>query len=120
MIQNPSRTTGGQGTPRYAWPTIPSTIELYDLLMRDIEPDLMSLSVPILAAKYRKETVEEAAMRAKRYAKAFQEYDRHLEAYIGDLDASIRKFGKEAAASMEALENAIKAPDLDADSASNS
>lgn len=99
--------SGGQGKTKTVFPVIPSTIELYDLLMKDIEPELMSRSVPSLAATYRRETQEEATARAARYAKAFKEYDRQLELYIGNLNASIRKFGRDAASSMESLERAM-------------
>lgn len=114
-----SGSTGSSASPLSQVPAIPSTIELYDLLMQDIEPDLTSRSVPGLAAKYRRETPEQATKRAERYAKAFQEYDRKLEAYIANLNASIRKFGREAAASMEALENAIKLSDMDSPQSSS-
>lgn len=117
MTTNPSGGTGDQQVPRNPIPTIPTTIELYDLLMREIEPELTSRSVGGLALKYRSETREQASVRAERYAKAFREYDRRLETYIGELNAAIRKFGKEAAASMEALESAMM--NLD-DSASHS
>ncbi len=121
MTTNPPGNSGNQGTPLWSIPTIPSTVELYDLLMKDIEPELTSRSIATLTTKYRKETREEAAKRAERYAKAFQEYDRRLEKYIGDLNAAIRKFGKEAASSMEALESAMTSVDVDAaDSASHS
>jgi hypothetical protein len=104
---------GGQGKVTTVFPVIPSTIELYDLLMKDIEPELMSRSVPSLATKYRRETKEEATIRAARYAKAFQEYERRLEAYIGELNASIRKFGRDAALSFEALERSMTNTSLD-------
>lgn len=122
MPQNPSGQSGDPASGQWTVPTIPSTVELYDLLMKDIEPELTSVMVPTLAAKYRKETPEQSAKRAERYAKAFRDYDRKLEQYIGDLNASIRKFGRQAAASMEALEHSIKImeTDVSADSASNS
>lgn len=99
--------------PLWSIPVIPSAVELYDLLMKDIEPELLSNAIAGLALKYRKETKEEAAKRAERYAKAFAAYDRKLEIYIGELNAQIRKFGKEAAASMEAIEHAIKEVNVD-------
>lgn len=107
MTVHPATTNVGQGGKNTVFPVIPSTIELYDLLMKDIEPELISMSVPLLPAKYRGETKEAAEARAARYAKAFQEYDRQLELYIGNLNASIRKFGRDAASSMETLERSI-------------
>jgi len=107
MTVHPATTSVGHGGKNTVFPVIPSTIELYDLLMQEIEPELVSMSVPLLPAKYRGETKEDADIRAARYAKAFQEYDRRLEQYIGELNASIRKLGRDTAAAMEALERSM-------------
>lgn len=111
MTNEVSGKTGNQGGFASSLPRIPSTVELYDLLMREIEPELLSTSIAGLALKYRRETPEQSNERAERYAKAFREYDRRLETYIQTLNASIRKFGKDAAASMEALSSALTSID---------
>jgi hypothetical protein len=46
-------------------------VALYDALMEQIEPDLVSTEIDYLDTYYSGETEEESAARAERYAKAF-------------------------------------------------
>lgn len=82
-------------------PIIPTGDELYDMLMRNIEPDLTTGQIPLLDAKYKNETPEEAAVRAERYKKAFAEYDLQLSAYLAKLHAKVREYQSSARSSLE-------------------
>lgn len=80
---------------------IPTGDKLYDMLMRSIEPDLMTGQIPLLDAKYKNETPGEAAVRAERYKKAFAEYDLQLSAYLAKLHAKAREYQSTARNSIE-------------------
>lgn len=64
MTNDVSGKAGNQGGFASSLPRIPSTVELYDLLMREIEPELLTTSIAGLALKYRRETPEQANERA--------------------------------------------------------
>ena len=89
-----------------------SADEVYDLLMKDIEPELMSNTVETLQEKYKGESADEAKARAKRYRNAFAEYDRRLAKYIGDLNASTVRNARAAAKSIEQADRALEEFDL--------
>lgn len=80
---------------------IPTGDELYDMIMKGIEPDLTTGQIPLLDAKYKNETPEEAAVRAERYKKAFAEYDLQLSAYLVKLHAKVRECQSTARNSIE-------------------
>ena len=48
---------------------------LYDQIMREIEPDLVTDVLTTLTQKYKKETAAQAKLREERYAKAFKIFD---------------------------------------------
>ena len=48
---------------------------LYDQIMGQIEPDLLSDQIPLLEEKYKTETAEERKNRTDAYAKAFHIFD---------------------------------------------
>lgn len=64
---------------------IPNAEEVYDKLMAEIEPDLMTDAMPHLAEKYEGETEEERTERFARYEKAFEKYEEVFDAWIGGL-----------------------------------
>lgn len=80
---------------------IPTGQELYDLLMAKIEPDLVTDQLPLLDAKYAKETPAQIKARAERYEKAFAEYDRQLAEYLGKLKEKVHEFQTTARQSIE-------------------
>lgn len=83
---------------------VPTGDELYDMLMRSIEPDLTTDQIPLLDDKYKNETPEAAAVRAGRYQKAFAEYDRRLSAYLAKLWSKAREYHSAARDSLESDE----------------
>lgn len=85
-------------------PTVLSPEAVYDLLMNEIEPELVSTNVNGLKEKYRNEKPEQARKRAKRYALAFEEYDRRLDLYINKLNKAMNAYARDAAKSLEAYE----------------
>lgn len=80
---------------------IPTGDELYNLLMSKIEPDLTTDQLPLLDAKYKGETPEQAQARAERYEKAFAQYDKELAQYIATLKAKIKTYQHTAMQSLE-------------------
>jgi len=74
---------------------------LYDSIMAEIEPELTSAQVSTLAEKYKEETPDEATVRGERYAKAFEEFNKRLAAFQGDMNAEMNVGMREAFASVE-------------------
>lgn len=82
-------------------PKIKSGREIYDSIMGQIEPELVSSSIPLLKKKYANETPEQKAARKKRYNAAYKKYDEMYEIYLADLDARISRYYKESMSSIE-------------------
>ena len=85
----------------YADIHIPTGDELYDQLMQNIEPELTTGQLPLLDERYKTETPEDSKQRAQRYQRAFTEYDKQLQAYMGDLQARLHAHQRIAMASAE-------------------
>jgi hypothetical protein len=83
---------------------IPAGEDLYNQLMAEIEPELLSENLPLLEQKYRGETPADAKARAERYTKAFEAYDKKLKGYLGELDEKVRGYQRQALKSAEAHE----------------
>ena len=64
---------------------------LYDLIMRGIEPDLMSDQIPQLEVRYREESVEGRRKRMDRYEHAFAQFDEALENFSAMLYLSMEE-----------------------------
>ena len=71
-------------------------VDLYDLLMGEIEPDLMSAVIPKLAKLYAGETPGEARARAERYARAFATFDERLETVLTFWRKGLRRMQAQA------------------------
>ena len=56
--------------------------DLYDLIMAQIEPDLLSSQVGKLEAKYATELPEAKAKRMQRYKAAWEQYTQERDAYF--------------------------------------
>lgn len=89
-------------------PVIPTGAALYDRLMTDIEPELVSSVLPTLAKTYRGESPIESRIRAERYTRAFQRYDKALDKYLFALGHTMKKNAATAAASLEQSERAAE------------
>lgn len=92
-----------QPHPPLAVPHIEGGQEVYDRIMRDIEPELTSAQMPLLSKKYEGETPDAAKMRADRYAQAFAEYDRRYAQYLSEIEGQVRSFGRTVFVSTEQL-----------------
>jgi hypothetical protein len=75
--------------------------ELYDRIMAPIDPELVTASLPTLAATYAAETPEQAAARAERYRVAFEEYERQFKAYGAEWMSQFTQYQHQALASLE-------------------
>lgn len=80
---------------------IPNGEDLYNQLMRDIEPDLTTDQIPLLSERYAGETVEEATQRAQRYQEAYVQYEEVYNRYIADLSERVHVYRKSALQSAE-------------------
>ncbi len=74
---------------------------MYNMLMMQIEPDLVTSSLPVLNDKYKNETPEQSAARAKRYEAAFAEYEKRLSEYLGNLQQKTHEYRRTALQSAE-------------------
>ncbi len=88
-----------------ALPRIPVVLEgdvLYDQIMSEIEPDLMTKNYETLDAKYAGETPAQNADRKERYAKAFEEYKRRFDLYTAEWNQQLQLFQRGVLRSFEA------------------
>lgn len=69
---------------------------LYDLLMREVEPDLVSDRIPLLGFIYSGETEEQWKTRAERYEKAFALVDERMGMVLKKWKDEVMKFRKSA------------------------
>ena len=83
-------------------PKIPSGKEIYDRIMSQIEPELVSNSLPTLQKKYQNEKAAEKEARRVRYNRAFAEYHKRYQKLIIELDQQIHRYQREAMRSVEA------------------
>ncbi len=87
------------------FPTLPplpaNGREIYDMLMKEIEPELMHDHLPLLAEKYKNEKPEATKVRAKRYKEAFARFEAELKAYTEKTHADIHSYKRKAVAYIE-------------------
>lgn len=95
--------TGAFGDPATSYPAvrIPTGDELYNTLMGGIEPELTTAELPMLDGRYANETSDQSKERARRYQKAFAEYDKQLQSYMGDLQTKLHMHQRIAMSSAE-------------------
>lgn len=84
-----AKKAGGTATVP-APPPVPSGDEVYDRIMGEVEPELMTSQLPLLKDKYKDETPEESRTRARRYTDAFKEYDRRYRQYLLEQKSTLR------------------------------
>jgi hypothetical protein len=77
-------------------PTVPKAEELYNSLMREIEPDLTTDQIPLIDEKYKGETPEETLARLEKYKKAFALYDEKSVEFFKDLSNKVTAYRKQA------------------------
>lgn len=80
----------------------PIVEQLYDMLMYDIEPELMTSMIPELDRVYADEAKEEKKERAARYAKAIQTFNERLAKLLTLWKQELLAFREQAFASAKA------------------
>ena len=92
-MADPTQTTKtGQAGSLPSLPTIFQGDDLYDQIMGEIEPDLVTATYKTLDEKYAGETQEQALARKERYEKAFVEYKRRFDLYTSEWNGQLRTF----------------------------
>lgn len=88
-------------------PSTPGAPEwLYNEIMRNIEPDLLTTVMPRHAEMYAKETHQKSVERMKRYDSAFAVFDRVAMEYERDLHEDIQTLKRQAQAKARKRETA--------------
>lgn len=82
-------------------PPVQKGDEVYDRIMGEIEPELISTSLPTLDQKYKNETPAEGAARQEKYKKAFEEYDKRYQEFCQTRDTNLHSYQRKAMASLE-------------------
>ena len=75
-------------------PVIPSGQEIFDMIMKDIEPDLISTNVNTLEEQYGTEPEEQKKARLEKYKLAFAEYDKRYKEYMDELTKDVSEYTK--------------------------
>ncbi len=83
------------------------------MIMAEIEPELMTDSLPNLAAKYVSETKEEERARTERYNKAFALYAEQFQAYQEEWQQQWSHYKRQAVSSIEHAAYAEESHDLE-------
>lgn len=80
---------------------LPTGQQVYDALMGEIEPDLLTTSIPLLEEKHKGESDEERSMRYRRYEQAYEQYDQAFAAWSVTLQNAVHDYRREALRSAE-------------------
>lgn len=87
--------------------------QLYDVVMRDIEPDLLSYNTPKLAEFYKDETAAEHAKRMERYQVAYTQFKSAWGAFLTKVQSQLSKHQQLALQTKEQNNNATEATAVD-------
>ena len=93
-------------TPTITLPNPPKILsgkEIYDHLMSQIDPELVSGNLPALKEKYKNETAKEKEARRIRYNQSFAKYYEMFEAYVADMNMRIHRYHRESMKSVEEI-----------------
>ncbi len=77
-------------------PLLLSGDELYDSIMGQIEPELLSANLPMISSLCANETAEQRSARAKRYQAAFKEYDLRFKKHCDEWNQQLHNYKHEA------------------------
>ena len=100
MTDTKTQTTGASGGVQM--PQIPDGQTVYDWIMSRIEPELTTAQKDKLPELYKNETPEQAQVRAQRYTKAFEEYDKQYAQYRSAQESSVHTFQRSIMSGVEA------------------
>lgn len=84
---------------------LPSGQEIYDRLMENVEPELVTANLATLDAPYKKESAGARTARYKKYAKAFAEYKKQYKVWLQNVKNAVTAYKK---AITRAVEKASK------------
>ncbi|MFH0851969.1 MAG: hypothetical protein V1876_04445 [Candidatus Peregrinibacteria bacterium] len=76
-------------------PPVKTGAEIFDSIMVEIEPELTTAGSKGLDEKYKGETPEQKKARGERYAKAFEEYEKHYAAYRLEQESQVHAFKRQ-------------------------
>ena len=93
--------------------TMPSGDEIYDALMADIEPDLITTNLPHLDEKYAGETPEQKAARMARYEAAYARYDAVFTEWLANLKGVVNDTRHQALVTAEEKDRGDEQATLD-------
>jgi RPA family protein len=82
-------------------PVVHNGQEIYDAIMRTIEPELCSEMIPLLNEKCKNETDDQKKARAERYTKASAEYDKRAAEFFAEVSAEVNTLKRKAFSSAE-------------------
>ncbi len=83
---------------------LPSGEQIYDKIMGGIDRELTSKNIAMLEEKYKNETPEQKKVRAQRYEKAYEEYEKRYALYQAGRASSMKRFKAQAMQSLESQE----------------
>ena len=86
--------------------------QLYDVVMRDIEPDLLSYNLPKLAEFYADETEQQHKRRMQRYQKAYEQFTEAWRAFLTKVQIQLNSGQKVALQTKETISRAGEKDDL--------
>lgn len=80
--------------------------QLYDVVMRDVEPDLLSYNLPKLAEFYKDETPAEHSNRMERYRTAYTKFEQAWRDFLTKVQMQVTSGQKMALEQKEASDRA--------------
>ena len=94
--------SAAQTVQTFAGPLIvPSGEDIYNALMVDIEPELVTYVLPTLEEKYKDESSEARETRLEGYQKAYEKYDQSFAQWMANLQQAVESYRKTALRSAE-------------------
>lgn len=108
---DPTQTTTGQDSS-VSPDAIARGQQIYNQIMNEIEPELMSDVLPTLAEKYKDETSEQAEARRQRYDAAYAEYDKRYAQYMTDMSSKVHTLQRTVRAGIEVDERKEESDEL--------
>jgi hypothetical protein len=95
-------------------PVIPTGQEIFDAIMGQIEPELTSVGVKTLEAKYKNETATDSYERRKRYALAYERYEKAYDETMATLHTQVDRYRRSSFAQVEQEDRANESTAFDA------
>lgn len=108
-----SDSTGNLTAKQLLQMEIPPADEIYDRIMDDIEPDLVTANLPEIDSKYEGETDKEKKTRYKRYEAAFAEYEKRFKEWMAHLKRQFEQARKKLVKKAEAKSASQEAEKLE-------